>query len=153
MRRCAPGGARRAQHADPGLAAPRPHDPPFPTRPRPQLRGHEARLAALVDALATSHHAGFARSIQNYSRILQLFGEAGAQIDGLKKSLSDAHRQLAVQSRHLHQQVRQGRLRGPGGRGSGPGVACAGCMVAAACAEARSAWDPTPALLRSGARA
>ena len=61
---------------------------------------------ALVDALAASYHGGFARSIQNYSQILQLFGDAAAQVDGLTRSLADAHRQLALQSRHLHQQVR-----------------------------------------------
>jgi hypothetical protein len=77
---------------------------PIPT-PCVQLRGQEARLIALVDALATGYHSGFARSIQNYSQILQLFGDATQQVDGLKKSLADAHRQLAVQSRHLHQQV------------------------------------------------
>jgi hypothetical protein len=35
---------------------------------------------ALVDALATGYHSGFARSIQNYSQILQLFGDAAQQV-------------------------------------------------------------------------
>ena len=75
-----------------------------------QLRAHEARLAALVDAIAAGHHAGFAASIQAYGRILQLFGDAAAQIEGLKRSLADAHRQLALQTRHLHQQWRKGMM-------------------------------------------
>jgi hypothetical protein len=55
-------------------------------------------------------------------------------VDGLKKSLADAHRQLAVQSRHLHQQVQRGgyasggagtRARLPLGRPlPGMGLAC-----------------------------
>lgn len=72
---------------------------------RHQLRGREAHLLSLVDALAARYHSGFARSIQNYSQILQLFGDATGQVQGLKRSLADATRQLAVQSRHLHQQV------------------------------------------------
>ncbi|KIY97399.1 component of the exocyst complex [Monoraphidium neglectum] len=47
-----------------------------------ELRAHEARLMSLVDALATGYHSGFARSIQNYSRILQLFGDATQQRSG-----------------------------------------------------------------------
>ncbi|KAI8462821.1 MAG: hypothetical protein J3K34DRAFT_527482 [Monoraphidium minutum] len=75
-----------------------------------ELREQEARLMALVDALAAGYHSGFARSIQNYSQILQLFGDSAQQVDGLKKSLADAHRQLAVQSRHLHQQWRKSMM-------------------------------------------
>jgi hypothetical protein len=44
-----------------------------------QLRDQEERLAALVDALVQGYHAGFAKSIQNYSQILHLFGEAKEQ--------------------------------------------------------------------------
>ena len=31
----------------------------------------------------------------------RILGNAAAQVDGLKRSLADAHRQLALQSRHL----------------------------------------------------
>lgn len=66
-----------------------------------QLREQQARLDALVDEVVQRHHGGFARSIQNYSQILQLFEEAKEQLDSLKTSLTDASRQLSAQSRHL----------------------------------------------------
>lgn len=81
--------------------------PQHPNSKRTQLREHEARLASLVDAISARHAAGFARAAQAYSRILQHFGDAGAQVEGLKRSLADAHRQLALQTRHLHQQWRK----------------------------------------------
>eukprot|EP00878_Enallax_costatus_P035229 GHUV01039237.1.p1 GENE.GHUV01039237.1~~GHUV01039237.1.p1 ORF type:complete len:191 (+),score=32.53 GHUV01039237.1:1293-1865(+) len=72
-----------------------------------QLRDQEQRLAILVDNMVQGYHSGFARSIQNYSRILQLFGDAKEQVDGLKKALADGSRQLSAQSRTLQQQWRR----------------------------------------------
>lgn len=45
-----------------------------------QLRDQEERLAELVDGMVQGYHSGFARSIQNYSQILHLFGEAKDQV-------------------------------------------------------------------------
>lgn len=45
-----------------------------------QLRKHEARLAELVDMVVEGYHPGFARSIQNYSQILQLFQDSREQV-------------------------------------------------------------------------
>lgn len=45
-----------------------------------QLRDQEEVLAELVEALVQGYHSGFAKSIQNYSQILQLFGEAKDQV-------------------------------------------------------------------------
>jgi Sec8 exocyst complex component specific domain len=52
------------------------HNTPFTT----QLRDQEARLGALVDEVVSSHSGGFAKSIQTYSVILQLFGDAKEQV-------------------------------------------------------------------------
>ena len=46
----------------------------------PQLREKEDRLSELVDGVVEGYHSGFARSIQNYSLILQLFQEAKQQV-------------------------------------------------------------------------
>uniref|UniRef100_A0A383V4Z3 Exocyst complex component Sec8 n=1 Tax=Tetradesmus obliquus TaxID=3088 RepID=A0A383V4Z3_TETOB len=72
-----------------------------------QLRDQEQRLVTLVDQMVQGYHSGFAKSIQNYSQILQLFGDAKEQVDGLKKALADASRQLSAQSRTLQQQWRK----------------------------------------------
>eukprot|EP00775_Hariotina_reticulata_P001681 gene1681-2025_t len=44
-----------------------------------ELRDQEQRLATLVDKMVQGYHSGFAKSIQNYSQILQLFGDAKEQ--------------------------------------------------------------------------
>eukprot|EP00882_Tetradesmus_deserticola_P023134 GHRQ01025172.1.p1 GENE.GHRQ01025172.1~~GHRQ01025172.1.p1 ORF type:complete len:293 (+),score=72.03 GHRQ01025172.1:247-1125(+) len=72
-----------------------------------QLRDQEQRLVTLVDQMVQGYHSGFAKSIQNYSQILQLFGDAKEQVDGFKKALADAGRQLSAQSRTLQQQWRK----------------------------------------------
>ncbi|KAF6259795.1 hypothetical protein COO60DRAFT_1625953 [Scenedesmus sp. NREL 46B-D3] len=72
-----------------------------------QLRDQEQRLVTLVDQMVQGYHSGFAKSIQNYSQILQLFGDAKEQVDCLKKGLADAGRQLSAQSRTLQQQWRK----------------------------------------------
>ena len=43
-------------------------------RPHNQLREKENRLSELVDGVVEGYHSGFARSIQNYSLILQVRG-------------------------------------------------------------------------------
>jgi hypothetical protein len=45
-----------------------------------QLRDQEQRLVTLVDQMVQGYHSGFAKSIQNYSQILQLFGDAKEQV-------------------------------------------------------------------------
>lgn len=47
---------------------------------RNQLRETEERLSELVDVVVDGLHVGFARSIQNYSHILQLFKESKEQV-------------------------------------------------------------------------
>eukprot|EP00798_Chlamydomonas_sp_ICE-L_P015993 gene15993-22127_t len=69
-----------------------------------KLRQTQGRLDNAVDLIVESYHNGFARSIQNYSRILQLFQDSKQQVDSLKLSLSDATRQLGAQSKTLNQQ-------------------------------------------------
>jgi len=72
-----------------------------------ELRATEARLSALVDATVRRHHAGFARSLQNYASVLSTFEDARAQVDGLRASLAEAGRQLASSGRHLSLQWRR----------------------------------------------
>lgn len=45
-----------------------------------QLREQEQRLVTLVDRMVQGYHSGFAKSIQNYSQILHLFGDAKEQV-------------------------------------------------------------------------
>lgn len=45
-----------------------------------QLRERESRLGELVDMVVENYHPGFARSIQNYSQILQLFQDSKEQV-------------------------------------------------------------------------
>ncbi len=45
-----------------------------------QLRQQEDRLMGLVDKMVQGYHSGFAKSIQNYSQILHLFGDAKEQV-------------------------------------------------------------------------
>lgn len=45
-----------------------------------QLREREARLGELLDMVVEGYHTGFARSIQNYSQILQLFEDSRQQV-------------------------------------------------------------------------
>ena len=45
-----------------------------PACPHNQLREKENRLSELVDGVVEGYHSGFARSIQNYSLILQVRG-------------------------------------------------------------------------------
>ena len=52
-------------------------------RSRTQLREKEDRLSELVDGVVEGYHSGFARSIQNYSLILQLFQESKQQVCGV----------------------------------------------------------------------
>lgn len=70
-----------------------------------QLEEKQACLDELVDVVVEGYHQGFAKSIQNYSQILQLFAETKEQVDSLKKGLADAIRQLGAQSNHLNLQV------------------------------------------------
>lgn len=37
-------------------------------------------MVTLVDQMVQGYHSGFAKSIQNYSQILQLFGDAKEQV-------------------------------------------------------------------------
>ncbi len=49
---------------------------PFP----PQMREQRATVEGLVDAVVEGYHAGFNKSIHNYSQILRLFAEARMQV-------------------------------------------------------------------------
>ncbi|GAX74536.1 hypothetical protein CEUSTIGMA_g1985.t1 [Chlamydomonas eustigma] len=73
-----------------------------------QLRSQEDRLSESVDDVVEAYHNGFAKSIQNYSLILQLFQESKQQVDNLKKAVSEGTRQLGAQSKTLNQQWRRG---------------------------------------------
>jgi hypothetical protein len=70
----------------------------------PQLREKEDRLIELVDLVVQGYHPGFARSIQNFSLILQLFMEATSQVQVMKKATKEATRTLLAQSRSLMSQ-------------------------------------------------
>lgn len=72
-----------------------------------QLREKEDRLIELVDLVVQVYHPGFARSIQNFSLILQLFMEATAQVQVMKKATKEATRTLSAQSRSLMGQWRR----------------------------------------------
>lgn len=54
---------------------------------RNQLRETEERLSELVDVVVDGLHVGFARSIQNYSHILQLFKESKEQVNKVHQQL------------------------------------------------------------------
>ncbi|GFR46534.1 hypothetical protein Agub_g8125, partial [Astrephomene gubernaculifera] len=72
-----------------------------------ELRDASERLGCQLDAVVEGYHAGFARSIHNYSHILQLFGESKEQVESLKRSLADAARQLGAHSRGMGPQWRK----------------------------------------------
>jgi hypothetical protein len=61
-----------------------------------QLRDQEERLAELVDGMVQGYHSGFARSIQNYSQILNLFGEAKDQVGSSGTHSSNTYVQPAL---------------------------------------------------------
>ncbi|MEW5303809.1 MAG: hypothetical protein WDW36_006464 [Sanguina aurantia] len=75
-----------------------------PQRLTAELRDTEERLSELVDVVVDGLHVGFARSIQNYSHILQLFNESKEQVDALKRSLAVSGQQLGAHSPLLCQQ-------------------------------------------------
>ncbi len=52
-------------------------------------------MESLVDDVVAGYHSGFTASIQNYSRILALFGDAQALVGGVTRSLEDAGAHLA----------------------------------------------------------
>ncbi|GAB4819189.1 hypothetical protein N2152v2_006235 [Parachlorella kessleri] len=69
-----------------------------------ELRDQRAHIEELVDAVVEGYHAGFNKSIHNYSQILRLFTESKLQLESLRRSLESAKRRLSAQSRHLSQQ-------------------------------------------------
>ena len=64
-------------------------------------------MIELVDLVVQGYHSGFARSIQNFSLILQLFVEATSQVQVMKKATREASRTLSAQSRSLMGQWRR----------------------------------------------
>ncbi len=56
------------------------HTPTLSFWPHVQLRVASERLGAQLDAVVSAYHVGFARSIQNYSQILEQFHEAKDQV-------------------------------------------------------------------------
>lgn len=58
--------------------------PPFlpPPYRLPQLREQRAAIEEMVDAVVEGYHAGFNKSIHNYSLILRLFTESRLQVGG-----------------------------------------------------------------------
>ncbi|KXZ42768.1 hypothetical protein GPECTOR_119g399 [Gonium pectorale] len=72
-----------------------------------ELRNACERLGYQLDAVVEGYHAGFARSIQNYSQILQLFEESKQQVESLKRSLADAAKQLGTHSKTMNSQWRK----------------------------------------------
>lgn len=66
-----------------------------------ELREQRNTVEELVDAVVEGYHAGFNKSIHNYSQILRLFTEARIQLETLRRSLESARRRLSAQSRHM----------------------------------------------------
>ncbi|PRW57112.1 exocyst complex component SEC8 [Chlorella sorokiniana] len=72
-----------------------------------ELREQRAAIEEMVDAVVEGYHAGFNKSIHNYSLILRLFTESRLQLESLRRSLEAAKRRLSAQSRHMVSQYQR----------------------------------------------
>ncbi|KAL4857163.1 Serine/threonine-protein kinase PRP4 [Chlorella vulgaris] len=75
-----------------------------------ELREQRAAVEELVDCVVEGYHAGFNKSIHNYSQILRLFTESKLQLDSLRRSLESSRRRLSAQSRHMVAQYQRGLM-------------------------------------------
>ncbi|KAL4452048.1 hypothetical protein ABPG75_007710 [Micractinium tetrahymenae] len=66
-----------------------------------EMREQRDTVEGLVDAVVEGYHAGFNKSIHNYSQILRLFTDARMQLETLRRSLESARRRLSAQSRQM----------------------------------------------------
>ncbi|KAK9837523.1 hypothetical protein WJX81_008555 [Elliptochloris bilobata] len=77
-----------------------------------ELRAQRERVDVLVDQVVQDYHAGFNKSIHNYSQILVLFTQAKEQVETLRAGLEEARRRLGLEPRSLQQQWRRSVMLG-----------------------------------------